>query len=50
MSSDPLAPILWEPHLQALDRRLIVVLQAIRDCIQRNGARKVMVPGESLDS
>ncbi|XP_075231882.1 extracellular serine/threonine protein CG31145 [Lycorma delicatula] len=35
MSKDPVAPILWEPHLVALDRRVKIILQGIRDCIQR---------------
>lgn len=33
MLSDPLAPILWEPHLAAFDRRVGVVLETIRSCI-----------------
>ncbi|XP_058796530.1 extracellular serine/threonine protein CG31145 [Phymastichus coffea] len=36
LSRDPLAPILWEPHLQALDRRIPVVLQAVRECIDHS--------------
>ncbi|XP_072382783.1 extracellular serine/threonine protein CG31145 isoform X3 [Diabrotica undecimpunctata] len=35
MSTDPVAPILWEPHLEALDRRLETVLRVIRDCLQK---------------
>lgn len=35
MSKDPVAPILWEPHLKALDRRVGLVLRAIRDCLQK---------------
>lgn len=33
---DPLSPILWEPHLEALDRRVTIILQGIRDCIKKN--------------
>lgn len=42
MSKDPIAPILWEPHLVALDRRVKIILQGIRDCIIRveNGGNK----------
>lgn len=35
MAKDPVAPILWEPHLQALDRRVEIILKAIRDCLQK---------------
>ncbi|KAK9508755.1 hypothetical protein O3M35_006236 [Rhynocoris fuscipes] len=38
MSVDPIAPVLWEPHLAALDRRVGIVLQAIRDCLAKGGA------------
>lgn len=33
MLNDPIAPLLWEPHLAALDRRVGVVLETIRSCI-----------------
>ncbi|KAL1494378.1 hypothetical protein ABEB36_009986 [Hypothenemus hampei] len=36
MSRDPVAPILWEPHLVALDRRVEIVLKGIRDCLQKS--------------
>lgn len=35
MGQDPVAPILWEPHLEALDRRVEMILRAIRDCLQK---------------
>lgn len=35
MAQDPVAPILWEPHLEALDRRVEIILRAIRDCLQK---------------
>jgi hypothetical protein len=44
MSVDPLQPILWEPHLTALDRRVQIVLMTVRDCISRTGsADKVII-------
>lgn len=46
MSSDPIAPILWAPHLDALDRRLIIVLQAVRDCITRNAPDDVVISSD----
>lgn len=35
MSIDPIAPVLWEPHLVALDRRVVIILQGIRDCLKK---------------
>lgn len=32
--ADPLAPILWEPHLAALDRRIPIILNTVRACIK----------------
>lgn len=43
LSKDPISPILWEPHLQALDRRVGIILQGIRDCIKKNPAEEVVV-------
>uniref|UniRef100_A0A6Q2XGY1 FAM20 C-terminal domain-containing protein n=1 Tax=Esox lucius TaxID=8010 RepID=A0A6Q2XGY1_ESOLU len=48
LSHDPLfsvAPLLSEPHLLALDRRLNVVLQTVRDCQRRQRSRR----GEGSD-
>nr|XP_043067660.1 extracellular serine/threonine protein CG31145 isoform X2 [Drosophila bipectinata] len=36
LSQDPIRPVLWQPHLDALDRRTGIILQSIRDCIKRN--------------
>lgn len=35
MATDPVAPILWEPHFKALDRRVGLILQEIRNCINK---------------
>jgi hypothetical protein len=35
MGGDPIAPVLWEPHLEALDRRVVIILQGIRDCLKK---------------
>uniref|UniRef100_A0A182RXI1 Fam20C domain-containing protein n=1 Tax=Anopheles funestus TaxID=62324 RepID=A0A182RXI1_ANOFN len=41
MAIDPIAPVLWEPHLTALDRRVAIVLQAVRDCIRKSAEEDV---------
>ncbi|XP_063591953.1 extracellular serine/threonine protein CG31145-like [Penaeus indicus] len=35
MSVDAAAPVLWEPHLVALDRRLSIILQTVRECVDK---------------
>ncbi|XP_031772854.1 extracellular serine/threonine protein CG31145-like [Apis florea] len=42
MAKDPVAPVLWEPHLAALDRRVRVILQAIRDCVNREDSSQIV--------
>ncbi|XP_072453906.1 extracellular serine/threonine protein kinase FAM20C [Notamacropus eugenii] len=39
---DKIAPILYQLHLEALDRRLRIVLQAVRDCIEKDGYNSVV--------
>lgn len=39
---DPLRPVLTEPHLQALDRRLLKVLRAVQRCVRRLGEAEVI--------
>lgn len=34
MAYDPIAPVLWQPHLTALDRRVVTILSEIRNCLQ----------------
>lgn len=36
LSQDPITPVLWEPHLEALDRRLALILQAVRLCVEKS--------------
>ncbi|XP_022179191.1 extracellular serine/threonine protein CG31145 [Myzus persicae] len=33
MDEDKLAPVLWEPHLTAVDRRVGIILQKVRQCL-----------------
>ncbi|MGH0125610.1 UNVERIFIED_CONTAM: hypothetical protein FKN15_024137 [Acipenser sinensis] len=35
-------PILIKPHLEAMDRRLRVVLKVLSDCIERDGYNNVV--------
>ncbi|XP_071987754.1 pseudokinase FAM20A isoform X2 [Engystomops pustulosus] len=40
---DPLAPILTEPHLLALDRRLKKVLEVVQQCVRSHGEEAVLI-------
>lgn len=42
LNRDPLAPILTEKHLLALDRRISIVLDTIRECAQERNPNKVI--------
>ncbi|KAJ8728266.1 hypothetical protein PYW08_016651 [Mythimna loreyi] len=35
LKRDPVDPVLWEPHLAALDRRIVIILDAVRKCIDK---------------
>ena len=43
MARDKLAPLLTEPHLRALDRRLNIVLQAVYNCTTKLNANDVII-------
>lgn len=49
MAVDPIAPVLWEPHLTALDRRAQIILKGIRDCINKNSVDDVVILDESMN-
>lgn len=42
LQGDPLRPVLTEPHLLALDRRLQKVLRVVQRCIRRRGEDEVI--------
>ncbi|XP_066521953.1 pseudokinase FAM20A [Hoplias malabaricus] len=43
LGRDPLRPVLTEPHLQALDRRLERILRAVSRCVKKLGEAQVVV-------
>lgn len=43
MSTDPVKPVLWEPHHAALDRRVKIILEAVRDCVSKTDAQEAVV-------
>lgn len=48
LAKDPIAPVLWEPHLIALDRRVDLILKGVRDCIQKNSIEDVVITYENV--
>ena len=46
LSHDPIAPVLWEPYYDALDRRLERLLQEIELCFGKHKRSDVLVPDE----
>lgn len=42
LREDRVAPVLYRPHLEALDRRLRIVLRVVRDCVEKNGLVSVV--------
>lgn len=47
---DQLSPVLTEPHLLALDRRLQIILKTVEDCIEAHGERRVIADGPTQHS
>jgi hypothetical protein len=47
---DQLSPVLTEPHLLALDRRLQIILKTVEDCIEAHGERRVIAEGSAQRS
>lgn len=48
LAKDPVTPVLWEPHLTALDRRVDIILKGVRDCIQKNSVEDVVINYENV--
>lgn len=47
LAQDPVAPVLTQPHLSALDRRLGKVLDQVSACVDRVGITAIVVDGSS---
>lgn len=47
LEKDPISPVVWEPHLEALDRRIGIILQGVRDCLAKNKEEDVIKSNES---
>ncbi|XP_070612205.1 extracellular serine/threonine protein kinase FAM20C-like [Erythrolamprus reginae] len=43
LASDPLSPVLAEPHLEALDRRLKKILAMVENCQKADGHKEVII-------
>ncbi|XP_055300424.1 extracellular serine/threonine protein CG31145-like isoform X2 [Sitodiplosis mosellana] len=48
LAKDPIAPVLWEPHLEALDRRVDLILKGVRDCVAKNSIDDVVITYENV--
>ncbi|XP_043567287.1 extracellular serine/threonine protein kinase FAM20C-like isoform X1 [Chiloscyllium plagiosum] len=42
LERDKLSPILIEPHLKAMDRRLRIILRSVSDCVEKEGRSAVV--------
>uniref|UniRef100_T1KRA7 FAM20 C-terminal domain-containing protein n=1 Tax=Tetranychus urticae TaxID=32264 RepID=T1KRA7_TETUR len=47
LASDPISPVLTEPHLAALDRRVAIILMTIRKCLTSRSPEQVFYIDET---
>lgn len=47
---DQLSPVLTEPHLLALDRRLHIILQTVEGCVEAHGEQNVIATDPAQQS
>ncbi len=50
LAKDPVAPVLWEPHYAAMDRRVKITLEVVRSCIERMVSTPQPEPPPSTNS
>ena len=43
MANDAIAPVLIKKQLEAVDRRVNIILKTIINCIKENGIREVVI-------
>lgn len=48
MANDPIAPVLWTPHLEALDRRVGIILNTVRECLTKSSTEDVIITYENV--
>ncbi|XP_030067202.1 extracellular serine/threonine protein kinase FAM20C [Microcaecilia unicolor] len=46
---DSIAPVLYQPHLEAMDRRLRIALKAVNDCIEKKNYNDVVENDIDID-
>ena len=49
MSRDIITPVVLEAHLQALDRRLAIILEQVQKCIVKLGESEVLKPEPRIE-
>ncbi|CAG0884037.1 unnamed protein product [Darwinula stevensoni] len=48
LNEDPLKPILLEPHLLALDRRIGIILRTVRECVQEASRTELVIVDDGV--
>ena len=43
LSHDPLAPVLTDAHLAAMDRRLVAIIEVLQKCLEKHGEEYVLI-------
>lgn len=43
LNNEPIAPVVAQPHLVAMDRRLLFIINMVKSCIKEKGSGYVLV-------